>query len=282
MKNKHSISKQYVSLIEKGLHCEEFAVRTDNREFTAMMAWPDEKHLHNDPVLLLTIGGPETHFFGPNDQPANYFWQRGHRVVTFPLSFEIAADNALKVNPRSSENTYNIAIEMLRDEFIQGRDPFFEFIKEAKAVVDICIDKKWAKPGRIVVTGISRFAYLAFRLIATDDRLSIGGGFAPVTDWRDLSEFEKQRNFKEVTDLRLCNFVEKLAGKKVCLIVGNHDKRINTQSCCQFFMDLNKENQKKGFETELVDFFCTPDSGHTCSDQWFQCGMKILLEQALS
>jgi len=269
------MTEEYASLIERGLHCREFIVPVGNREITAMIASPNASHLDSDPVLLLTIGGQSTHLIPPNDQPAKFFWEHGHRVVSFPISFEIVADNALKL--RTSASKYNVAIEMMRDEFLSGKDPFQTFINEAKAVLKVCIDRKWARPGRIVVTGISRFAYLAFRLMAADEQLNIGGGFAPVTDWRDLSEFNEQRNLKEVAELRLSLFAEKLAGKKIFMAIGSHDERVNTLNCCQFFLDLNKENQKRGFDRTYVDFFCTPDPHHTCGDEWYQRGMEILL-----
>jgi hypothetical protein len=274
--------EEYTLLTEKGLQCEEFIVPVGGRTITAMIASPAADHLDPDPVLLLTIGGQSTHLLPPNDQPAKFFWERGHRVVSFPIAFEVIADNALKVSSQSSGRVYNIAIEVLRDEFLQGPDPFLVLIEEAKAVLKTCIDRKWARPGRIVVTGISRFAYLAFRLMAADDQLNIGGGFAPVTDWRDLSEFHEQRNLKEVADLRLSLFAEKLAGKKIYMAIGSHDERVNTLSCCQFFLDLNKENQKCGFDRTYVDFFCTPDPHHTCGDEWYQRGMEILLSRALA
>ena len=276
------MSEGYSALTKRGIECKEFIVPVGDRNITAMIASPASNRLDPDPVLLLTIGGQNTHILPPNDQPANFFWEHGHRVVSFPIAFEIIADDALRVRSPSSVSKYNVAIETLRDEFIGGQDPFLTFIKEAKAVLKACIDRKWARPGRIVVTGISRFGYLALRLMAADDQLNIGGGFAPVTDWRDLSEFHEQRNLKEVADLRLSLFTEKLAGKKICLAIGNHDERVNTLNCCQFFLDLNAENQKRGFDRTYVDFFCTPDPHHTCGDEWYRRGMEILLNWAIA
>ena len=145
-----------------------------------------------------------------------------------------------------------------------------------------CVDQKWAKPGRTVVVGNSRCAYMAFRLMAADDQLNIGGGFAPVTDWRDLSEIHDKRERKEIADLRLSLFADKLAGKKIYLSISSHDERVSTLSCCQLFLDLNAANQKKGFDRTLVDFFVTPDIGHTCGVEWYERGIKILLDAAVS
>ena len=241
----------------------EFTVKVDDHTVSAVIASPPKDQLAEDPVLLLTIGGATTHFFPPNDQPANYFWARGHRVVTF--SFRSMPGDLAE----------------LRDKILTGPDPTLEFIAEAKAVLTHCIEQKWAKPDRIVVTGISRFAYLGLRLLAADERLKFAGGFAPVTDWRDLSEFNGFTDRKEVIDLQLSNYAEKLSGKKIYLCIGSHDNRVNTRRCCQFFLDLNAANQKRGLSTSLVDLYLTPDPGHTCGDEWFERGMEILLNAAL-
>src|SRR5262249_6769241 len=125
------------------------------------------------------------HFLPPNQQSAEFFWKRGHRTVSFPVA------------------TMPLALEELRDNVLDGPDPFQAFIDEAQAVIRHCVDQKWARSGRVVVTGISRHAYLAIRLLAADESLQIAGGFAPVTDWRDLSEFAPKRNLQRVADLRL-------------------------------------------------------------------------------
>ncbi|OHB58908.1 MAG: hypothetical protein A2Y12_17665 [Planctomycetes bacterium GWF2_42_9] len=272
--------EQYAALNERGLECEEFIVPVGNRKVSAMIASPAAKDLHPDPVLLLSIGGQDTHLIPPNDQPAKYFWERGHRVVSFKIPFEVVAQDALKIG--TAARIYNIAIETLCDRIISDIDPFTDFIEDAKAVIKTCIDRKWARPGRIVVTGISRFGYLAFRLMASDNQLNIGGGFAPVTDWSELIEFKEQKHLKKVTDLKISLFTEKLTGKKIYMAIGNHDDRVSTLKCCQFFLDLNQENEKLGFDRSYVDFLCTPDPQHTLSDECYTKGLEILLNWAIA
>ncbi|WP_148072195.1 alpha/beta hydrolase family protein [Bythopirellula goksoeyrii] len=252
----------YAPLIDQGLEVVEFDVDVDGRQVPAVIASPSKEKIHSDPLLLLTIGGANTHLLPPNDLPAKYFLERGHRAVS--LSVPSVA---------SSLGTFG---EMAAE----GPDPTLEFIEEAQAVIDYCIVQGWAKPDRIVVTGISRYAYMAFRLMAADERLNIGGGFAPVTDWRDLSEIEPMKDKPEIIDLRLSKFADDLSGKKIYMAIGNHDDRVGTLSCCQFFLDLNTANEKKGLSRSLVDFFVTPDLGHRCGDEWYERGMEILLNTA--
>ena len=233
------------------------------RAVKGIIASPPKDKLAPDPALLLSIGGPATHLLPPNDQPAKYFWSRGHRVVSF--DFEIMPWD----------------LNEFREIILKGPDPIAEFITQAKAVLDYCIQQKWARQDRIVVTGISRFGYLGFRLMAADERLKIGAAFAPVTDWRDLSEFHNCVDRKEVIDLQLARFAPQLAGKKLYLSIGNHDERVNTLNCCRFFLDLNTENEKRGLGASLVDFLVTADVGHTCGDESFERGLETVLNAAL-
>ena len=274
--------EQFQTLIDSGIECSEFVVEGDRRLITAMIASPPAAKLSPNPALLLTIGGQNTHLVPPNDLPAKYFLNRGHRVVSFEIPLETAVENALKMDTNPAGRIYNLGIELMRDQWLSGSDPFEDFIKDAKAVIDECLKNNWAHRQRIVVTGISRFAYMAFRLMAADDRLNIGGGFAPVTDWRNLSEFANYRDRQDVADLRLSLLAEKLAGKKICMAIGNHDERVGTASCCEFFLDLDRENRKLGYGGSLVDFFCTPDPHHTCGDEWYERCLKILLDWVTS
>ena len=262
--DRNSLDGKYAPLIELGLEIVEFTAPVGDRRVKATIASPPPRELHSDPVLLLTVGGPNSHILPPNTLPAEFFWKQGHRVV----SFEVGS------MPGS--------LELYRDTVLAGPDPTLTFIAEARAVLKEGVDQKWARPGRIVVTGISRYAYLAMRLMAADDTLRVGGGFAPVTDWRDLSEFHDQREMDVVADMRLSLFADSLTGKKIYLAIGNHDERVNTLSCVQFFLDLNAANKKRGFEETLVDLFVTPDVGHTCGDEWYLRGLEILLNEARS
>lgn len=251
-------------LIERGMELCEFEVSTGGRKVSAIIASPPARQLAADPVLLLTVGKASTHFLPPNEQPAEYFWKRGHRVVAF------------------SSSPLPDSLETLRDNVLSGPDPFEAFVRDARAVLSYCIEQKWARRGRIVVTGISRFAYLAFRLLAEDEDLKIGGGFAPVTDWRDLHEFSPARHLPQIADLRLSRFADKLAGKKIYLVIGSHDERVNTRSACQLFLDLNAANARRGLDASLIDLYVTPEPDHSCTEEWINRGMEILLNDATS
>jgi hypothetical protein len=258
-----TLDEIYAPLIKRGLKVDQFTVTVGDFRQPAVIVSPPADKLASNPVLLLAIEG-STALIGPNQLPAEYFWKHGHRVVTFPVG-DMPGD-----------------LNLLPGMVLKGPDPFKQFIEIAEAVLKHCIDEGWAKPDRIVVTGISRYGYLALRLMAADDRLKIGGGFSPVTDWRVLTEFAGQRDMKQIADLRLSLLADQLAGKHIYMAIGNHDERVGTLSACQFFLDLNAANKKRGFGQDLVDFYLTPDIDHRCGDEWYQRGMKFLLDNALA
>src|SRR5690606_36297904 len=108
---------------------------------------------------------------------AEYFLENGHRAASFDLP-----SHGDRVGAQRS------GIDGFRDAFVAGNDVFAGFVAEGKAVIDECIKRGIATPGRIAVGGTSRGGYMSLRLLAGDDRIVAGAGFAPVTDWRDLRE----------------------------------------------------------------------------------------------
>lgn len=256
------LNQRYESLIKSGLEVEEFTVAAGDRKVSAIIVSPPAERLVKEPALLLTLGSPTSSLLPPYDRPAKYFWERGQRVVC--LSTPI---------PTGS-------LTVFKDKVMAGPDPTLQFIENARAVLDECLKRKWVKQNQIVVSGVSRYGYLAFRLLAADERLKIGAGFAPVTDWNDLAEFKSVKDRSEVSQLALTNYADKLTGKKLFFCIGNHDERVNTLSSCRLFLSLNKANAKQGFDRSLIDFYVTADPGHTCGKEWYIKGLETVLKSA--
>lgn len=255
-------NQRYESLTKAGLQVEEFTVSAGERKVSAIIVSPPVERLAKEPALLLTLGSPTSCLLPPYDRPAKYFWERGQRVVC--LATPIPTGN----------------LTVFKDKVMAGPDPTLQFIENARAVLDECIKRKWVKQNQIAVSGVSRYGYLAFRLLAADDRLKIGAGFAPVTDWKDLAEFKSVKDQDIVRQLALTNYADQLAGKKLFFCIGNHDERVNTLSSCRLFLSLNKANEKQGFDRSLIDFHVTADLGHRCGKEWYIKGLETLLKTA--
>lgn len=123
------MTEQYSALIERGLEFEEFIVPVGNRKVSAMIASPPAKDLHPDPVLLLSIGGQDTHLIPPNDQAAKYFWERGHRVVSFKIPFEVVAQDGCTGRSALTRNgdllcNFMLQTKLASNDFVQQQSNY--------------------------------------------------------------------------------------------------------------------------------------------------------------
>lgn len=249
---------------------QEFPVSVEGRTITVKVLSPPAEKLVADPALLLTFATERNQSLAdrPYRLTADYFLSKGHRAASFDL-------------PAHGDRVdrFGGQIAGFRNAFVAGVDPFAMFVKDGAAVIDECIKRGLVKPGRIAVAGTSRGGYMALRLLASDDRITAGAGYAPVTDWRELAEFAADKTRDDVRDLQLVNFVEGMAGKHVYVAIGKTDTRVSTQRCQAFVESLSKANADSGLPTTLVDFQLTSDTGHSLSDSWYERGRKWLLDR---
>ncbi len=250
---------------------EEFPVTIGERSINARVLTPPKEKLNSDPILLLTfavdrVGTLSTR---PYCLTAESFLAKGNRAASIDL-------------PAHGEriDAYGGQIEGLRNAFVDGKDPFALLVEDGKAVIDECIRRGLAKPGRIAVAGTSRGGYMALRLLAADPRIVAGAGYAPVTDWRVLREFEADKAREDVAKLALPNFVNDLAGKHVFAAIGRQDARVGTAECETFVDALLEANKQLGVDAARVEFNLTDDQGHSLSDAWYLRGREFLLDHA--
>lgn len=248
---------------------EEFAVQIGRRSLVARLLSPPSERLSERPGLLLTFASDRESALSvePYCLVARVFLGHGHRALSFDLPSHGARVDA-----------YGSGIPGFRNAVVDGHDPFARFVEDGMAVLGRCVDTGVASPGRVAVCGTSRGGYCALRLLAADPRITAGAGFAPVTDWRDLSEFAADRERSDVANLRLSGFADSFAGKAVFLAIGNHDERVNTASCCRFYLDLVESNTRHGHRADRVDFYCTDDAGHSMGEAWYRRGTEFLLK----
>lgn len=248
---------------------QEFPVTVEGRTITVKVLSPPTETLAADPALLLTFATDRNQSLAdrPYGLTADYFLCKGHRAASFDL-------------PAHGERVdkFGGQIAGLRNAFVAGVDPFAMFVKDGTAVIGECIKRGLAKPGRIAVAGTSRGGYMALRLLAGDDRIAAGAGYAPVTDWSELTEFAADKTRGDVRDLQLVNFVKGMTGKHVYVAIGKTDARVSTQRCQEFVQALANANMDLGKPADLVDFHLTEDAGHSLSKPWYERGRKLLLD----
>lgn len=248
---------------------EEFPVNVGVRTFTVRVLSPPADKLVAEPALLFSfaLDGKTTLTKRPYCLASEYFLAQGHRAASFDL-------------PAHGEriDTNGDSITGMRNAFVAGNDVFAAFVDDGKAAIDECIRRGLAMPGRIAVAGTSRGGYMALRLLAGDDRIAAGAGFAPVTDWRALREFAADTGRGDVRDLQLVNFVSGLIGKRVFVAIGRTDDRVSTNRCAEFAETLKQINADAGRAADLLEFHLTDDKGHSLGEPWYEKGRTVLLD----
>ena len=203
----------------------------------------------------------------PYNVARNLFLMNGHRVMSFDLP-----------NHGERVNEFGEGITGWRNALMQGVDPFIMFIEEGSAAIDMMIEAGLARGGNIVVEGTSRQGYMAMRLLAADLRVSAASLYCPVTDWRELQEFEQDAQLDRIAALQLTHYCSGAEGKPLYIAIGNHDLRVSTISCCKFHLHVTEHYRSRGYDSNFIDFYCTDDPGHSVDDLWRTKGAEFLLQ----
>lgn len=243
---------------------EDFAVAVGDRSFVVTLLSPPVECLASAPALLLAFasGRESTLFTEPYKYSVDAFLAAGHRALSFDYT-----------GHGERIDRFGEGIHALRNSLVEGGiDPFAVFAEDAGAVIDECVRRGVAIPGRIAVSGTSRGGYLALYLLAHELRVAVAAGFAPVTDWRVLSEFAADVERVDVSGLALVQFVDKMAGRSVFLAIGADDARVGTDAC----VGLRKALDRAGVAVELL---LTDDAGHTLGLAGYERGADFMLAQ---
>jgi len=249
---------------------EEFPVQVRGQALLVQLLSPPPDRRAPHPALLLSLAvDRRTTLFGePYAIPACHFLHHGHRVVSFSLPCH---------GERVAEAGEGIAgfCALL----VAGRNPFAELVEEGRAVLDECLRRGAATPGRIAVCGVSRGGYCALRLAAAEKRIQAVAGYSPVTDWRVLREFAEAREQPVVAEQVLDRFAGELAGRAVFVAIGNRDARVGTECAARFAARILEEEARRGAESSRIRFLVVDDSrGHGLHERWRQQGAEFLLE----
>ncbi len=250
------------------MHTTEFDVATDAAPLTCTLASPAPENMAPDPALLLAFGSARQIIMGadPHSTPAELFVQAGHRALGFDLP-----------NHGDLINEHGEGIKGMCAAFLAGDDPFVRFVANGKKVIDACLEKGLARPGKIFICGGSRGGYCALRLGAADLRINGMAGFAPVTDWRLLSEFSAVTERPDVAALALYHWAEDLADRPLYMAIGNHDHRVGTHACVALAQRLFELENPARKGTSAVEIHVVHSSGHALPEEWGREGARFLL-----
>lgn len=251
---------------------EEFTIDRPYGKLTVVIQTGEK--LAADPLVLLNFSADRKSSLleGRYGGIVRPFLEQGHRVVSFDLPAH---------GDRVDESGSSIA--GLAASVAAGKKPFDVFVEDGKLVIDELVKRGLAKPGRIMVCGVSRGGYCALRLASADDRVGGVAALAPATDWSIVREFAATKDTPEVTALTLTNYAAPLAGRRVYVAVGNSDSRVGTDACTRFILAVNEAEKQRGIKTSGLRYHVADDSAdHSLNTRWRQEGIQFLLRPTTS
>lgn len=264
-------------LLGLGLACpgfaqnvEEFTIVRKGSPLAVRVQSSPPDRLAKRPMLLLFLSAERQSSMpdGRYGAPGRLFLEQGHRVVSFDLPAH---------GERVDEHGSNIA--GLAALVAAGKKPFDVIVADGRAVIDECLRRGLVEKGGIVAAGVSRGGYCALRLAVADERISAVAAFAPVSDWRVLTEFAAIKDRPETAALALSNFAQQLAGRRIYVAIGNYDLRVGTDACTRFVLALFEAEQAQAVKKSSLRYLVMDDSpGHALAAKWRTEGVSFLLQ----
>jgi dienelactone hydrolase len=120
------------------------------------------------------------------------------------------------------------------------RDFLSEFNQRMSNVIDYLIAEGWTDPDRVAILGGSRGAFIGFHYAAGDPRVKCIAGLIPLLELGHLQEFEGMENDPATRALDAINIAERLAGRKVLVIIGDQDYRAGVDYAVAFARQVSK------------------------------------------
>lgn len=250
---------------------EEFTVTRAGESLVVRLQSPPPERLAPNPLLLLFFSTDRRASLpdGAYGAPGKRFLDEGHRVASFDLPA-----HGDRVDRHGS------GIAGLRARVVAGEKPFDTFVADGRAVIDECLRRGLATADRIVTCGVSRGGYCALRLAAAEPRIAAVAAFAPATDWRFVTEFAAVKDHPEVAALALTHHAAALAGRRVYLAIGNHDRRAETNACTAFVLAIGEAEVRAGIAPSRLRYLIVDDSlGHALAAPWRHAGIQFLLQE---
>jgi dienelactone hydrolase len=223
------------------------------------------------PGLLLNLAGDhatqlQTH---PYDIPVRAFLAAGHAVASVEMP-----GHGDRLRPGDPAGIACFAAGAARGEDVLGR-----FVADLGRAIDGCIAAGLVSPGAVFAAGTSRGGYVALRLAAECSHLAGVAAYAPVTDWRVLSEFAAVSQRPEVAAMALVHWAPRLAGRPIWIGMGNRDTRVGTTQCLGFAAAVAAAERDLGCPSAFC-LHVVPEEGHSLAAPWRQRGAEYLLDQA--
>jgi esterase FrsA len=149
---------------------------------------------------------------------------------------------------------------------IKQNQPFVDDLaKRVSAVVDFLVQEGYADPARLAIEGTSRGGFMAAHVAAREPRFKSLAMYAPVCDLADVTEFHGLEQNSQLQALALSKVADKLADRRIWLIIGNDDRRVNTDRAIQFTRDVVRAAKRRKL-APAVTLIVPATPGHSSTE----------------
>ena len=143
----------------------------------------------------------------------------------------------------------------------RGVDYFSRIEARMAAAIDGALSRGWATPGRVVLMGSSRHAFVSLEVMARNSDVSAGVAHQPVVHWPRMREFQGMEGNPVVMRHSLYDLVDRFAPRPLYIQTGYADLRVGQDWIEALIAPLSAEYERRGcgprFTRELL-----PIPGH--------------------
>ena len=137
-----------------------------------------------------------------------------------------------------------------------------QFMHALEEALNSLFDEGLIEPGKCAVSGLSRGAFIAFHLAALCEKIDAVLAFAPLIRLGDAKEFKEIMHMPCVFELDLEKQADKLFNKKVCIFIGNDDRRVFTSHSFSLIQLLAKKAREERINSSPIEMIIGPSIGH--------------------
>jgi len=245
---------------------------TTSKNTEVYMSGPDKSEGPLPSLFYFALSGKESLCLDPFNQPVVFLQGNPLRVFSLTLPGHYKGLDPIK------------AVAFWEQHLINGQDLITDFVTTTIHTIDELIDEQYIDPSAIGVIGLSRGSFVATHLAARDSRINTMLSFAPLTDLRKLKEFANV-NYSLIQHLDLNAIIPRLINKTIRFYIGNHDTRVDTESCFRFIQNIVNTAFTQKIRSPKVELFITPSIGHRghgTSPTTFRDGAEWIRHQLLS
>lgn len=197
--------------------------------------------------FYFALSGEESLSLDPFCQPVSFASELPMRCFSFTLPFHETG------YPRSH------AMNLWAKSFEEGSSLIEDFFYKAIENIDFLIHSNVIDKRHIAIGGLSRGGFVATQIAARHHKIGLLLGHAPLINLKDLSEFNTQ-DINLLFDCR--DLIPRLLDKKVFFLIGNHDTRVQTSTCCNFIEKLASAMHAQGKRSPQAELHLFPSIGH--------------------